>query len=96
MSEQNKTIVAIFDASADSVGGYNQVTEALQAVGAGSPKGRLFHVAYEKEGGYIVVDVWKSRELFDQFSRTLGSVVQKLGGTPGVPQIYPVVNIIEG
>jgi hypothetical protein len=97
MSEENKIFAAVFDASAeDTIEGYNQVMKELEAANADSPEGRLYHVACAKDSGYLVLDVWESRELFDQFSQTLGSVIQKLGGTPGEPQIYPILNIIQG
>jgi len=96
MSEENKAIVVLVDASADSIEGYHQIMKELEAAGAGSPEGRLSHVAGAKEGGYLVVDIWESRELFGQFWQTLVSIIQKLGGTPAEPQIYPMVNIDKG
>ena len=95
-AEKNKTIVAVFDASGETPEQYAQLTEALEAAGAGNPQGRLYHVTCSKEGGYLVVDVWESVELLNQFAETLGPTIQKLGGTPAVPQIYPVLDIIKG
>jgi hypothetical protein len=91
---ENKPIVAVFEA-ADSTEQYDQITQALAAAGAGSPPGRIYHVAYAKDRGIVVVDIWESGELLDQFAQTLVPVIQKLGVTPAMPQIYPVHNIIK-
>ena len=97
MSEENKAIVVVVDAVAEnSVDGYNQIMNELAVANADTPEGRLYHVACAKDSGYLVLDVWESRESFDQFWQTLGSVVRKLGGTPTEPQIYPLLNIITG
>jgi hypothetical protein len=89
-------IVAIFDASDQTAHQYDQLIKELEEAGAGKPEGRMYHVAYSKGGGYLVVDVWESAELFEQFSQTLVSIIQKLGLKPAPPQIYPVHNIIKG
>lgn len=93
--EDNKAIVAIFDASSEHSEQYDQITKELETVGAGNPIGRLYHVAYAKDGGYIVVDVWESDDLFEQFSLTLADTIKRMGGNPGKPQIYPVHNIVS-
>jgi hypothetical protein len=95
-AQENKTIVAIFDAVGETPAQYAQLIEALEAAGAGHPQGRLYHVSCAKEGGYLVVDVWASVEQLNQFAATLGPLIQSQGGTPAAPQIYPVVNIIQG
>jgi hypothetical protein len=61
---------------------------------AGSPKGRQSHVAASKEEGWLVVDVWESPDLLDQFAGTLMPILQKNGVTPPQPQILPAHNIL--
>ena len=95
MSEKS-AIVAIFDASDQSIASYHQLVKAVESAGAGAPQGRLYHVAYAKNGGYGVVDIWESAESLQKFAETLTPTIQQLGGTPVEPQIYPVVNVIKG
>lgn len=96
LASENKPILAVFDLAADSAEQYDQITQALEAAGAGIPKGRLYHIAYATDAGIVVADIWESGALLDQFAQTLIPVVQKLGLTPIQPQIYPVHDIITG
>jgi hypothetical protein len=89
------TIIALFDL-AMTAGQYDQVIKDLEAAGQGSPKGRLHHVASAKAGGWLVVDVWESPELLNEFAQTLMPILQQNGVTPPQPQVYPVHNIIKG
>ncbi len=93
--EENRTIVAIYDVSDQTAHQYDQLIKELEEAGAGSPEGRLYHVACSKGSGYLVVDVWESGDQLEQFSQTLVPIIQKLGGTPIEPQIYPVSNIVK-
>lgn len=43
-----------------------------------------------------MVDVWESAELLKQFTETSVPTIQKLGGTPVEPRIYPVLDITTG
>lgn len=89
-------IIALFDAPGMTSEQYDQVIKDLEAAGEGSPKGRLYHVASSKAGGWFVIDVWESAELLDRFAKTLIPILQKNGVTPAQPQVYPVHNIIKG
>ncbi|MBI3609932.1 MAG: hypothetical protein HY204_04410 [Nitrospirae bacterium] len=42
------TIIAVFDVPGMTSGQYDQAVKDLKAAGAGSPKGRLYHVASSK------------------------------------------------
>lgn len=90
------TITAVFDVPGMTATQYDQVIKDLEAAGAGTPQGRLYHVASSKEGGWFAVDVWESAELLNQFAQTLMPIFQKAGVAPPQPQIYPVHNIIKG
>ena len=78
---------------------YDKTIKRLEAAGAGSPKGRLYHVAMEHEGLIQVFDVWDSMESFEAFGPTL-LPSHPLGRPrlrhPGEPMISPVRNIIPG
>ena len=87
-------ITAVFDISRMTSKQYDQTIKDLEA--AGAPKGRLYHVANSKTGGWLVVDVWESEELLGAFAQTLMPILHKNGVTPPQPQIHPVHNIIKG
>lgn len=90
------TITVLFDMPNVTSTQYDQVIQGLAAAGLGSPKGRLYHIASPKEGGWLVVDVWESGELLDQFAQTLIPVMQQAGVTPPQPQVYPLHNVVTG
>jgi hypothetical protein len=75
---------------------YDETIKRLEAAGAGSPKGRLYHVAMEHEGLIQVFDVWDSMESFEAFGPTLLPIMAEIGADPGEPMISPVRNIIPG
>ena len=75
---------------------YDEVIRRLDAAGAGSPPGRLYHVAFSGEGGLQVFDVWDSQASFDAFGETLMPILGDVGVDPGQPQIAEVHNIISG
>ena len=75
---------------------YNEVVKQLDAAGAGTPKGRAYHVCYGDPNNVQVTDVWDSMEDFQAFGQTLMPVMQALGADPGQPEIREVQNIIVG
>lgn len=75
---------------------YKEAIKQLEAAGAGSPKGRSFHVCYGDPNGVHVTDVWESMEDFQAFGQTLVPIMQALGADPGQPEIQEVNNIIVG
>jgi hypothetical protein len=89
-------ITVVFDMPSVTAAQYEQVIRGLEVAGAGNPEGRLYHVASAKEGGWLVVDVWESGELLNQFAQTLAPIMHTAGVTPPQLQVYPVHKIIEG
>jgi hypothetical protein len=75
---------------------YNETVKQLEAAGAGSPKGRSYHVCYGDPNNVQVTDVWDSMEEFQAFGQTLVPIMQKLGADPGQPEIKEVNNIVIG
>jgi hypothetical protein len=68
----------------------------LEAAGAGSPKGRLYHFCFGEGDELMVFDVWESQEAFDAFGQSLIPIMSKLGIDIGEPAIMPMVNTIIG
>lgn len=75
---------------------YDEVVKQLDAAGAGSPKGRSYHVCYGDPNGVHVTDAWDSMEDFQAFGETLLPIMHSLGLDPGQPTPMPVHNIIVG
>ncbi len=97
MSDQeNQKLVVMFDAPGASRESYVQLIEALVADGLGNPPGRLSHTCCAKGDGWLVVDVWESAELLNQFAQTTAPTFQRLGMALAVPQIYPLLGMIKG
>jgi len=74
---------------------YSEIVKQLQAAGAGSPKGRLYHASFGDTNDLHVFDVWDSQAEFDAFGAILMPILTKNGVTPAQPQIAPVHNIIK-
>ena len=75
---------------------YDETLAKLEAAGAGSPPGRLYHVALESGGLIQVFDVWESQESFEAFGATLVPIMTGAGVDPGEPMVAPVRNVIAG
>jgi hypothetical protein len=75
---------------------YEEAIRQLEAAGAGSPKGRSYHVALEKDGEIIVFDIWDSQEEFEAFGPTLMQILTGLGVEVAEPAVGRVHNTIEG
>ena len=75
---------------------YEGTVKQLEAAGAGSPKGRLYHFCFGEGDELMVFDVWESQEAFDAFGQSLIPIMSKLGIDIGEPAIMPMVNTIIG
>jgi hypothetical protein len=75
---------------------YNSVIKQLEAAGAGTPKGRTYHVALESNGGIQVFDIWESQEDFDAFGATLIPILTEAGVDLKDPMVATVHNVIAG
>ena len=75
---------------------YDELVQKLEAAGAGSPAGRLYHVCFGETDNLRVSDIWESPEAFDKFGETLKPLMQDLGIGPPEIEFFEVYNIIEG
>ena len=75
---------------------YDECIKRLEAAGAGSPPGRLYHACYATGNQLRVFDIWESKESFERFGQTLMPILQQLGVDPGQPEIFTVHNTIKG
>ena len=85
-----KKVVVIVSAKDLTSKHYDQVWDGLRAAGLSRPKGMLSHVGFPNpDGGWMVVDVWESKDAFEQFSKTLIPLIQKTGVNVPPPKIVP-------
>jgi hypothetical protein len=75
---------------------YDELVRKLEAAGAGSPAGRIYHVAFGDPENLRVSDIWTSREAFEQFGATLGPIMKEIGIGPAEFEFFEVHNTIEG
>jgi hypothetical protein len=75
---------------------YKEAIKQLEAAGAGSPKGRSYHVCYGDPRNVQITDVWDTMEEFQAFGQTLVPIMRALGADPGQPEIQQVNNIVVG
>ena len=84
-----------FGASGMTSQQYDDVITKLQAAGAGSPKGRLYHSSFGAPNDLMVFDVWASQAEFDAFGAVLMPILAASGVTPAKPDIMPIHNVIK-
>jgi hypothetical protein len=75
---------------------YDEVIKRLDAAGADSPQGRLFHVAFGSLDALRVSDVWDTKENFERFGQTLMPILESVGVDPGTPEFIEAHNTIVG
>lgn len=88
-------VFVIFNVPGMTEDQYDQIIRDLERQDAGAPEGRLYHAAGPTGSGWLVVDVWASREQFDAFAKVLLPIAAAANTTPPPPQVYPVHSIIE-
>jgi hypothetical protein len=89
------TVSIIFiSETSDPIDKYDEVIALLEARGLGHPTGRLSHLAASTGDGYIVVDVWESQELLEQFAQALVPLILQTGGTTPHPQVHQIHNAV--
>ena len=88
-------IVVEFNSPDMTAAQYDSIIRDLESKGAGSPDGRVSHVAAPSSDGWFVVDVWESQEKFDRFGEVLIPIMQATGVT-ATPEVRAVHNIITG
>ena len=73
---------------------YDDAIKRLEEAGAGSPPGRLYHVAMEADGLIQVFDVWESEATFQAFGETLLPIMYHFGVHEGRIPITRLVDLL--
>lgn len=88
-------IVVQFELSGASSEKYEEVHRRLDAAGAATPAGRLYHVSFGAADDLQVIDVWESPESLEAFGRILEPLLRDLG-IAAVPRVQPAYRVIAG
>lgn len=75
---------------------YDQIMDELRKTGHSEVPGRIHHVATIQDKGMQVIDVWESREAYDNFNNILMPISNKLGVRQVQPTITPVHSEYSG
>ena len=76
---------------------YDEIMHGLDAAGAGSPAGRLFHACLGSGDQLRILDIWESRESLDEFVESLLRLPGEWEGLdPGEPETVALHNVIVG
>jgi len=73
---------------------YDETSAALEEAGAGSPDGRISHVALETDGEIQVFDIWESQAAFEAFGATLIPILTAAGIELNEPMVARIHNQI--
>jgi hypothetical protein len=87
-----RPVAAVFEFGREYIDAYDRSLDLAGGQLRNQP-GRRFHVCFETDGGYMVVDVWESLEAFERFGEVLDEVVNELPGPVRV-KLHRVHNLI--
>ena len=89
------TVVVLFSPSAMIAEQNNEVTKCLEAAGARTPAGRVYHVCFGPSDKLRVFDLWDLQDDFDAFGLTLLPILDEVGIDAGQPEVFDVHNIMH-
>lgn len=89
-------IAVLFTPHSLNASQYDESIKRLENAGAGTPKGRLYHVCFGTGTSLRVMEVWESQDAFNAFGPTLIPILQQVGIDPGQPDISEVHNSTQG
>ena len=82
--------------SSMSAAQYNEVIGCLDAAGAGTPAGRLYHTCFGSGDKLQLFEIWESQQDFGKSIETTMPILQQIDLDLGRPIIRPVYKIIPG
>jgi quinol monooxygenase YgiN len=84
----------VFQGSGFTQAQYEQVHNQVAPENRKAP-GLLFHAAGQSENGFVVIEVWESREALDRFfGDKLGQAIQEANIT-AQPTFFEIINIMQ-
>ena len=88
-------ILVKFTVSGATVEKYEAVRRRLEAAGAGTPPGQLYHVSYGSRDNLQVIDVFDSQQSFEALGKMLVPILNEIGIT-AQPEVQEVYKIVKG
>lgn len=99
MSAPSNAIAALYTPASMTAEQYDEIIRRLEAAGAGTPPGRLFHVCFGSRDDLRVLDLYDSPESMQIFGQSLvpilGEVGVQLARPPEVAPVHNVINALE-
>ena len=90
-------VVLLIEVPGGTIEQYDSVVRQLEEGGGHLGEGQTFHVSGPTDDGFMVVDVWNSREDFDRFIQgRLGEAIQAAGVPEPQVREIPVHNEERG
>jgi hypothetical protein len=84
-------ICTVYNNTGLSAEKYAETLKRLESAGAGQPKGQLYHVCFGDTENLSVVDVFESREAYEEFGQVLKPILEDLDlGQPEVSEVHKV------
>jgi hypothetical protein len=74
---------------------YENILAETEPLRKANYPGLLFHVAAANGEGLFVTDIWETEAQFNAFGAVMLPVLVKVGGTPAVPSLLPMHNMIN-
>lgn len=94
--EEIVAIAIYLTPSSMSAAQYDEVMSRLDAAGAGTPAGRLYHTCFGSGDKLQLFEIWESQQDFGKSIETTMPILQQIGLDLGRPMVGPVYKIIPG
>ncbi len=75
---------------------YDEIMSRLDAAGACTPAGRLYHACFGSGDKLQLFEIWESQQDFGKSIETTMPILQQIGLDLGRPMVGPVHKIIPG
>ena len=75
---------------------YDEVMSGLDAAGAGTPAGRLYHACFGSGDKLQLFEIWESQQDFEKSIQATVPILKKIGLNLGRPVVEPAYQIIPG
>jgi hypothetical protein len=73
---------------------YDEVISRLDAAGAGTPAGRLYHACFGSGDKLQLFEIWESQQDFNKSIETTMPILRQIGLDLGRPMVEPVYKSI--
>jgi hypothetical protein len=86
-----KKVMVQFNFPGMTANQYEQAWNEIRKTGNEHPKGLIHHVGTQQGNNLSIVDVWESKEAFNEFGKVLTPILNKIGAPSAQPVISEVL-----